>query len=787
MLRDRGTSVLLVLFLLGVLAFSCTEIYSFDLGIHLTFGRYIVERAEVPSRNVFSYINFDHPHVNDKWLFQVLIYSLHSLWGLVGLYLVRMPATLGMFYLLWRTLRLSTGPLLAAVLAWAALVVSFDRLQLRPELLSYLLLAAYLFLLERGRVRGWSRTLWLLVPLHLLWVNLHVYHIYGLFLVLAYLVGASLQRKGGRFVDPKASGEAVPGSLWVLALVLVPLALVNPQGLRGALFPLSTLKEFAGESRILLRIAGEFSGPLEDGTGALHLRVFKGMAAVGIASMIVVHRRLSLTHALVFAVFLIQALGMRRNLPFFALAAAPLVARNLGLILRPAVEWMEGGLGDRWGGVRSAATGALALALILQSWWVVSDRFYVSQRAVQRSGFGLSSLTFPRRAVDFVLEEDPEGQVFNSIDAGGYLLWRTYPEKLPFITGDLAGYDIEFLLRYPNIVKARVGFNEVADEYGLGYALLLHTHPHSDPLIRELFDDPGWGLVWLDGVSVVFVRDTPANRSIVDRRRLSPSSPGVLAEPWADPGRSPFDRWVPLRVRPPTEALGLARILVVLEEYGAAGTVLERARQDSPGDAQVLAGLGLVYMHTGREGEAEEILLASVEAGGPPETVRSYLGSLYLCQAKPADALRQFEVGLEASPADRDLALGRAVALRDLGRVEEAIAVLEKVVERDPNAESARLELGSLYRKKGNYYGAARHYSHLAMLRPRDANLHRTLGLIYARVLGVRQKALDHLRMSLELDPEQPDRGEIESEISKIEGGPGVPPLDPSDPAADPR
>lgn len=777
MSTSRDASLLLALFLLTVLAFSCFQIFSIDLGIHLTYGKFIAEHGEIPTKNVFSYVNRDHPLHNDKWLFQILIHGVYTAWGVSGLYLLRITATLAVFSLLWKTVRLSAGPVLTVVLCLAALVVSFERLTLRPELISLLLAAAYLFMLERGRVQGWDRSHWTLIALQILWVNLHVYFVVGIVLVLAYLVGGLLQRAGRGFLREIAPGEPTPRWLWWLVLVLVAVALVNPRGARGAIYPFVILRDFAGDWAILLKIGGEFRGPLEGSADTLHIQLFKLMAASGLASAVVVHRRLSLAQVLVFLALLAHALSMRRNLPFFALAAAPLLGRNLTIVGENMGQWLTQNLGERLPAIRATAVVVLCVAMLLLSWWVLTDGFYLLERVPHRCGFGFSDLTYPARAVDFILHVQPEGQVFNSIDVGGYFLWRTYPAKLPFITGDLAGYDLDFLLKYPQIAKGREDFNAVADEYGIGYTLLDHTQPHADPLIKSLYDHPQWTLVWLDGKSIVFFRETLGNRIIIEENQLDLSSVAWREEVLASSEPTAFDAWVPHRARSPTHALGLGRVLCVLGEFAVAESVFAEAQERWPSEKLIPPSLGWIYLTTERWEEAEEILLSSLEQGDS-EMVRSYLGELYLRCGRTPEALEQFEVGLAKSPENPELRLGQAVALRGMDRQDEAARVLNNIVERDPNHEGARLELGNICSAAGDYYGAAEHYAHLAKLRPRDANLHRLLGLIYARRLGMHERALSHLRKSLELGLDQPYVVEVEREISRIEGRPGVQLLD---------
>ena len=96
----------------------------------------------------------------------------------------------------------SERPVVTAMALALMLLVAADRIMPRPELPSFVLLAGVLALLERfGRKGdGW---IWAVVPLQLVWVNLH-----GLF---ALGIAVCLIHLSAYLVWPRVRGEARPG------------------------------------------------------------------------------------------------------------------------------------------------------------------------------------------------------------------------------------------------------------------------------------------------------------------------------------------------------------------------------------------------------------------------------------------------------------------------------------------------------------------------------------------------------------------------------------------------
>src|SRR5262249_60909591 len=93
------------------------------------------------------------------------------------------------------------GLAIPACLVWCAFIAR-GRSMVRPESLVFPLLAAQQWILESRRRGGRDRA-WLLVPLTVLWINLHVSYVLSLAVTGVHLVADSLaawrgRREGGR-------------------------------------------------------------------------------------------------------------------------------------------------------------------------------------------------------------------------------------------------------------------------------------------------------------------------------------------------------------------------------------------------------------------------------------------------------------------------------------------------------------------------------------------------------------------------------------------------------------
>jgi superkiller protein 3 len=136
---------------------------------------------------------------------------------------------------------------------------------------------------------------------------------------------------------------------------------------------------------------------------------------------------------------------------------------------------------------------------------------------------------------------------------------------------------------------------------------------------------------------------------------------------------------------------------------GEAVAELRQALALNPGFAPARFYLAHLYLDLGRAERArEELQTALTQAPGNPQFM-ALLGEAERQMKNPA---RSIELNTQALKVDASFAEARyylGLALFDLGRRDEAITELERVVQSGPGAVDAYLSLGSLYVEAGRY------------------------------------------------------------------------------------
>jgi hypothetical protein len=163
-----------------------------DLGRHLFTGELILKTLQIPHVNLYSYTFPDFPFINHHWLAEVVFALIYRFGGFAGLFLLMLllltaALTLQLKAVIPKVTSLALG--LSGILYTGILL---ERTDLRPELFSFFLLSVFITLLYRYRQHA-TKSIFLLIPLQLLWVNMHIYFAVGLVVISRPRAGESKQ------------------------------------------------------------------------------------------------------------------------------------------------------------------------------------------------------------------------------------------------------------------------------------------------------------------------------------------------------------------------------------------------------------------------------------------------------------------------------------------------------------------------------------------------------------------------------------------------------------------
>jgi hypothetical protein len=196
------------------------------------------------------------------------------------------------------------------------------------------------------------------------------------------------------------------------------------------------------------------------------------------------------------------AMRSARHIPLFAVAAAPVIAREGARMWRSAAESASKRSAVRvfWdvsqalGGARAVTvwTGVLAAAAVVSGTGAARD--FPEER------FPVTALA---RNAEWLAPDGRMPRILTSDQWADYLIYRLYPRQRVFFDGRSDFYGPALGAEYRNLLSAGSGWRKTLARRGFERALLPRDWPLSTILDRE----PGWRRVYEDGSGVLFVRE----------------------------------------------------------------------------------------------------------------------------------------------------------------------------------------------------------------------------------------------------------------------------------------
>jgi len=328
--------------------------------------------------------------------------------------------------------------------------------------------------LVSARARGVAPSL-LLLPLMVLWANLHGSFMVGLVLVGAMAVEAVF--------DP-SNRDAVLIRRWgIFVLGTVLAAVVTPQGINTLLFPFRLLA-MKNVYQIMEWKPSDFSH-LSGVTVSILVALYMGLSG----SLRLPKFRVLLVTGLIFA-----TMQHVRNAQLFGVIAPLLIVNSLGRAI--SAPWPIKITIPQW--IPGAVVGLIA---------VLSLGF--------RAGFPLDRIdggSYATAALASVPGDLRVKPVLNEYGFGGLMIFEGVR---PFIDGRADLYGDDFLDTYLSIVQAKGNtMDEVLCRYNIEWTMF---GPES--VVPALMDrTPGWRRFYSDKVAVIHVRDPDAGQRICPAR-----------------------------------------------------------------------------------------------------------------------------------------------------------------------------------------------------------------------------------------------------------------------------
>ena len=436
-----------------------------DLWWNLASGRYFLETRSLPDSDPFSFSTIDQKWVIHEWLAQVILYLVFLI-GDIQL-LLFLKAFLITFSILFIYLSTRKG-YLSLLLSIIIIPLLFIHAQVRPHLFFYLFFALSIFLLEKRHYIA-------MIPILLLWSNMHASVIIGLFLAFLYL--------GEEYLDTKKS---TPILLFIFYSFI---SLINPNHYQQLIFP------FLNQS--FKDIIFEWQPPL---LSAISTQVFIVLFVISLIFVVIYYSKRKkiiiqdIKYLILFAAFSYLSFSSRRNIPLFALVFVIFLSyladgikinlKNIGAI----------------GAIKKISNNIVFIDYSL----VILSIIFVIISIFTLSSFHFKTYDYNDGFIHFLEKNSIHGYMFNEYSLGSYIIWKLYPEYLVFIDGRNILHGREKIDFYRHIAKAQENYEEMLVTNGFSFLVLDHIMP----LDKMMLNSSIYSLVYYDKLVSIYVNNS---------------------------------------------------------------------------------------------------------------------------------------------------------------------------------------------------------------------------------------------------------------------------------------
>lgn len=499
------------IFFLALFAMAVREISDPDFWWHLRAGQFIIETRTIPHADIFSHTNTGRAWVMHEWLAQVCIYTIYALGSFPAL-IITFAAIIALTFAFVYA-RMPGKPFVAVFILLFAATATAPTWGVRPQMLSLLFASIFLYVLDR-----WSqaiahsphpspppsrqgRELWLLVPVMILWVNLHSGYALGLVIIAVYLFGAIVETFFAHR-DPTSNFHAsrltstlrvqsprFASNLFFIFIACLAVVPLNPNGATMYIYPFETLTSRAMQAYIVEWFSPDFH--------QIEFQPFAWLLLATLAAIALSGKRVTLTQTILLAGFAYAGLRSARNIPIFALIAAPILAEQVW-------HWIEtwfASTNEQTAKHKRMTRGMIAINWLLLA--LIAGAVIARVALVALNQPKVEHEKFPAAAVDFLQKENLPGALYNAYGWGGYLIWRLYPAQRVFIDGRADVYGDAFIEDvFLKAYRGGADWRAPLEQFTVRVVLIEPGAPLAVQLARER----EWRKVYADSQAVIYAR-----------------------------------------------------------------------------------------------------------------------------------------------------------------------------------------------------------------------------------------------------------------------------------------
>ncbi|NBX81579.1 hypothetical protein EBQ90_00600 [bacterium] len=473
-----------ILFLVLV-ALNHTKMDENDTWWHIALGRWMVENLQVYRTEIFSAVGLGRPFIAHEWLSEVLFYLFSSPSGKMlsyfKLFLITTSCTV-FGYLVARPYW--KGRFTVPLLVGAAFLIAF-RAPVRPQIFEIICSSFLLVTLNSWRQEPSWKKLVGLIPMQILWTNLHGSYLLGPVLILLFAMGLTLSKKIPFLVGDQLKTYTAKeiSELFVCSLILLLVSLLNPFHVEllkksfAVFFLDNYMKEHIREWYSVMRVS----------KGIWFYVWFVWMIWAWF-TLLKAFRKVSQVE--------LYTLILATVFPFVGVRYITLsTLLSLPDVLKRSYQLYPSGFNPK------KASWVLAPLALLFFW----TGYPMTLTAANPPGAGFSFGVVPTDIIQHIKANKLKGVMMNHYHDGAFILHYLYPEVLPVIDSRTDFYGKDLFMEHADAYTSMPLFNQYIEKYKVNM-ILVRMIPETEVLRTNLFQSPDWTLEKFGLDNMLFIK-----------------------------------------------------------------------------------------------------------------------------------------------------------------------------------------------------------------------------------------------------------------------------------------
>ncbi len=472
------------LIILSIFLLSLIPINDFDFWWHLKTGEWILENRSLPEVDPFTYTaipdDTEAPGrpfyvLTQSWLAEIIYVLIVKNFSFKGFIIIRalVYVAIAIFVVMLSIRHSGYRFVIPAMLPFV--MATPESLTDRPQMFAFLFAIMVIFLLEEV-IRGKRYPLFITPLIMLINANMHGGYLVSAGYILIYMIAIPFEKR------LRETG-------WRIILTGIPslaLTYLNPNRWNAIDVTMVLYKPEITSSVDSLEQMSPFK-ILPYTYNNIAWLSYWFLVIVGFVTLLYLIKERRYTWVLILAGTGMASLTSMRFIYFFLPVSTFMFAYLLQGIFGRRLK-------QRYAIENAIYVVTISLVILLNVRWdnILKNTYY---------GY------FPENAVSFIKRNPIPEPIFNDIQWGGYLEWGLYPEYKMFT--DTRNLIVDIFRQYMNILNWTPQGRAILDAYSIKSIITPAINPYNGeifPLIKGLYRDDDWLLVYLDGVAMIFVK-----------------------------------------------------------------------------------------------------------------------------------------------------------------------------------------------------------------------------------------------------------------------------------------